>query len=624
MAIARLENEMLSAKISPQDFAARDALTKQFIHLPKEFFTKLRHFQPQVGCLNRCGFCSQSSGNKVWQFTESGLSNIIAAMKFAAVNKAPKSYILNKMPFNEYGTFNETFNMPKYGLITYEREYKPGVIYSYLDNDPSLYPYINKFLEMMWKDLGVKTRITTVGYSRRNTALQKAHENICNELINTVSKIVLSYTPYTFGWTKLGERTGEVSRTEFAADFENILKTYNTPITKYGGKFFSVEFKFRPLVKVVAVDECNINERHVLHAGPYLLISEHKNPDLGIAKLKEISGHSVILDRHGEVYLMFVSDGLANEKKWFDFASDVIFSMNNKRFTKISGFFSKKVEFYAIENEDGRYYSIDPMITEDGFFGKQFYIKTDKREKSGYIDTERYFLNAIIKYKHERHYSRRDTFSDATWYDVGEVIQNIKNYVEQWKKVNVDISEYINIELLPQIEVYVRCLRNAGYPPSYFFDKNFTVDTGTICNLGKAFYEFKGLVSRENIPVTPQQERAYGSLSSLSQDKKVWRISPVPLIKVEEEGKKSLIGNYNTASKKELLSIQQINLSERTSSYLDTYITKQFYIELPQNSIEVFRSLNGIPSIPGSVPVGVLSQAYSREDNVMVVSCQKK
>ena len=56
-----------------------------------------------------------------------------------------------------------------------------------------------------------------------------------------------------------------------------------------------------------------------------------------------------------------------------------------------------------------------------------------------------------------------------------------------------------------------------------FFDKNFTIDTGIICNLGRAINLFKGLTSFINEPLTPIHERNYGRYcSTMKQENSVW------------------------------------------------------------------------------------------------------
>ena len=45
--------------ISLIDYKERQQLIMEFSKLPNEFFSKLRHFQPQIGCLNACTICSK-------------------------------------------------------------------------------------------------------------------------------------------------------------------------------------------------------------------------------------------------------------------------------------------------------------------------------------------------------------------------------------------------------------------------------------------------------------------------------------------------------------------------------------------------------------------------------------
>ena len=87
-------------------------------------------------------------------------------------------------------------------------------------------------------------------------------------------------------------------------------------------------------------------------------------------------------------------------------------------------------------------------------------------------------------------------------------------------------SEYIKNEIIPMITAYVEALKLSNYDAKVFFDKNFTIDTGIICNLGRAINEFKGLVSVENEPLTLNHERNYGNVNStMTKEGVAWRIS---------------------------------------------------------------------------------------------------
>lgn len=79
-------------EISEKDQKVRSILIDEFSKLPIEFLSKMRHFQPQIGCPNKCGFCSQFSGNVIESFTLCDLKNIISAIKYTAqkyVSKKP-------------------------------------------------------------------------------------------------------------------------------------------------------------------------------------------------------------------------------------------------------------------------------------------------------------------------------------------------------------------------------------------------------------------------------------------------------------------------------------------------------------------------------------------------------
>ena len=61
--------------ISSRDLEIRTQLYDRFMNLPKEFVSKMRHLQPQVGCFNNCGFCSKFSVCKSEYWDEESLRN---------------------------------------------------------------------------------------------------------------------------------------------------------------------------------------------------------------------------------------------------------------------------------------------------------------------------------------------------------------------------------------------------------------------------------------------------------------------------------------------------------------------------------------------------------------------
>ena len=79
-----LKNEQT---ISPEDEKFRFDILNFFRTLPIEAFSKLRHFQPQIGCFNKCTFCSQAASSRIIEFDKSNIANIVAAMKAVASRK---------------------------------------------------------------------------------------------------------------------------------------------------------------------------------------------------------------------------------------------------------------------------------------------------------------------------------------------------------------------------------------------------------------------------------------------------------------------------------------------------------------------------------------------------------
>ena len=89
-----------------------------------------------------------------------------------------------------------------------------------------------------------------------------------------------------------------------------------------------------------------------------------------------------------------------------------------------------------------------------------------------------------------------------------------------------DKSSYIINEVLPMVNAYISALQEAGYTATDFFDPEFTIDTGIICNLGRAVEQFKGITLKVNEPLTPVHERNYGSYNSkMSKEGTAWRLS---------------------------------------------------------------------------------------------------
>ena len=180
-----------------------------------------------------------------------------------------------------------------------------------------------------------------------------------------------------------------------------------------------------------------------------------------------------------------------------------------------------------MRNHDGEYYTINPSITENGNYGINIYPKTEDRTMSGYIITERFFLNALISYKKSIGLRSLDAFPNATWTDVYSVLELCKKTAYMYKNIGkIEKYEYIINEVLPMINAYISVLQQAGYDADLLFDYKFSIDTGIICNLGRAINEFCGLTNKENEPLTPTHERNYGMYNSkMTQEGVAWRLS---------------------------------------------------------------------------------------------------
>jgi bacterioferritin-associated ferredoxin len=71
-----IDDLVLSAEtdIDAETRQRREQLVRQLAVLPDEAFTRLQYLQVQIGCANRCAFCSQQAGTDVWQLSASGLA----------------------------------------------------------------------------------------------------------------------------------------------------------------------------------------------------------------------------------------------------------------------------------------------------------------------------------------------------------------------------------------------------------------------------------------------------------------------------------------------------------------------------------------------------------------------
>ena len=478
-------------EITAKDYEIRKLLHDEFCSLPENFVSKMRHLQPQVGCFNNCSFCSKFSVCKSEYWSLSSLRNIIAALKYTS-----KRYTKDDV------------------LLAWDRkEHRVGVIFPYLNNDIAAYPYLDEFVDLCYRELGVRTRISTVSYSRHNKELNEMHKRICSsDTLYALGGVRLSISQYGRVWE---EQSDKNSLEEYEADLANFLSIYKPYYDKFGSgsRKMCCELRFNPLVENAKVLDFNYNNHRLIATANYLFISNDENINFEETYISDPYNHALSFTNNGIMFKKYDLPFIVENEE------QLIKYINEEELIE-----EKEVEIYLFKNKDGIYYSIAPKLTREGNFSMQIYPETNIRAKSGYIITERFFLNALYNFKKRRDLELKDPVENATFDDCKEVLEILKEYSNYYlEKGKIEKSNYILKHIIPLIEVYINALNEAGYSPSTFFDKNFTIDTGMICNLGRAVNLFKGLTSYVNEPLTPIHERNYGRYcSTMKQENYVW------------------------------------------------------------------------------------------------------
>lgn len=478
-------------KITKEDFEIRKKLYDEFMDLPESFLSKMRHLQPQVGCFNNCGFCSKFSVCKSEYWSLPALRNVIAALRYAA-----KKYTEDDV------------------LLAWDRrEHRIGVVFPYLNNDICAYPYLDYYIDLCYRELGTRTRISTVGFSRHNKVLNDMHKRICSQdLFYALAGVRLSITQYGRVWEDDSNRN---SLEEYSLDIANFLNIYKPYYNKFGSgsRKMCCEIRFNPLVVNSKVFTFNYNNKFVIATGNYLYISHDDDISLEETFIIDPYKHSLNLSCEGTLFTEYNLDFNVNSYE------ELVKYLDNGHLN-----FEKDVEVYLFKNKDGIYYSIDPKLTSNGNYGINIYPVTDVRTNSGYIVTERFFLNSLYNFKKSRGLELSDLYENSSFDDCLEVINLLKEYSKYYlEKGKKDKSEYIINHVIPLIEVYIKALKEADYSSDVFFDKHFTIDTGMICNLGRAINFFNGITKFINEPLTPIHERNYGRhCSTMKQENYVW------------------------------------------------------------------------------------------------------
>jgi hypothetical protein len=483
----------------------RRAIAEHIIEHPDadEVLSRTLIFQPSVGCLNRCGFCSQGAGNEVRWLSEDSLNDVFGGLQGALRQSETET-------------------------IGGGREHKTSVIFPYLDNDAGSYPYLDTYVERMG-ELGSRVRIATVGFSRHNPALQAMHTRIATDLEANVDGARFSWTPYTFAWAN-GAHRPEVSRDEYVADFGNLLRTYRPLLEAKGPgrETCSVEMRFKPCIETDHNGmriESKEDGGGILAVGPYTVIAadtshfadntriiglDRSHPDLsnpGVRSL--VLASSELGELTDEMYQEAITILAGNENLGREYQP---IQLGGKEVL------ARLSLTYRFANEDGDYYAVDPFQQASGHFDAlHLYPKTDKRPSAGYADSQRSVMNETIDHKQTLGYGPKEEVHEATQDDVNQVLANLKQRAEFYRPFLPHLADHIESEISPMTDGIAEALRQSGLPPSLFFHRHFIIDTGQAVNQGRAYeLHFKGIASHRDMPTTPNEIKGYGEGLSLS------------------------------------------------------------------------------------------------------------
>lgn len=582
--LATLQSEGTWLNVSAEDQLRRQELVDQMLVLPRESLQKMRHFQTQVGCLNRCSFCSQSAGTTLWNMSRRDLANLVAAMKTVALAWAREEGDVCEDPLSGTGLFKPGFVMPKHGLIGNKRNDRPGVIYCYLDNDPAAYPHLDDLVQWLHEDLGVQVRIATVGYSRLNPAIQAMHERISSSLMSGIAGLRLSFSPYTYGWTQAAERVGAASRDDFEQDIAVMLDTYRSTFLseRKGRKGACVELRFRPLVVRAEVEVSEVHGHRVLRSGPYLVVQKARNHGLEFATITDAKSHGTELSQPGEPCWLIYGHEQVIQDDMLALITDL--SLANELPSSLQ---CRDALLHRLQNEDGEYFAVDAERRLEGITAKYFYPKTEGRPGAGYIDGERYLLNLLIQAK--------STGQNATWVDVERIIASLYKQADKLSCHDPRAAAYIREQVVEVLKSYVRVLQLAKYPSTAFFDKDLSVDTGHICNLGRAYHEYKAIASRPDLPLTPNHERAFGLTGELAEEGEAWRLAVAPVLGASSTS--SACGERNTYKDSPSILVERLDLALTATE--EGQSKERFFLKTETIERITIRDALNFPVIPG-------------------------
>jgi hypothetical protein len=507
--------------------------------LPDSAFTRLRHMQFHIGCQNRCSCCSQGAGKDMFILRPAVMRDLIAAIGA---------------------------ELGRRGIRIAQESERQDVAYNYLDNDPFQSPYLATQVELVFDNLGTKMRMATAGFPRRNEAMRRAHQRLA-EVPHKLAGLRFSFSDYPYAVTKGAERRGDASRRSYEVDLSENLKIYRSLLlgNEEGRKGFNIEIRYRPLIVPCAVEVPDDHPHFVLRAGTYLVVGKFPGVRPQCARLLDPLDHSLQFDLPGiQAWLMRAPKNRI-DSEW---RSLVAQRLAHPDAEDCPGWSS--VELYQFKNDDGIYYGVDPRRERGGFGSKYFYPRTGNRPGSGIIDEERYGLNAILAEAAER------------MPDPESVLQKLRLKADELRPIDPGAADYVLSSVVAHLESLIRVLRGATLPAELIFNKSVVSDTGHICNLGRAYGEYKAIASRPNLPLTPHHERSFGVAGELAQEGVAWRMAIHPgagsMLNSAQLGARNPTHEY-PAVIFEMLTLQQTATTAGQSM-------GRHYIRLPKGSIE--------------------------------------
>ncbi|WP_406447132.1 hypothetical protein OG782_00210 [Streptomyces sp. NBC_00876] len=308
-------------------------LLEQLRALPDDAFTRVQYIAPQCGCYNGCAMCSQFAGRETWGLTRDGLTGLFTALAQVAAER----------------------NL----AIASGRIHHPRVVFPYLDNDIGSYPHLDHYAALARDVLGVKLRISTVGYSSHAVGLTAMHRRLVDEHSDSFDGVRFSVTPYTLGYTG---RAG-TSRQAYITDLAAALATYRPLLDAlgHGAATAACELRFAPLVGIHPLTDTYVDGHHVLACGPHLLISRApatgELPETVIERLDERT--QPVYSLPGTPYLHITSDTARPTPGTVRAALASTLTVAHT---------ARQVRMHRFTNADGPYFAADPDFHTDGTF----------------------------------------------------------------------------------------------------------------------------------------------------------------------------------------------------------------------------------------------------------------